>query len=110
MTSRASCVLKKIISVIIVLMIASSVFVSAFAAEDVLDVDRTGNFTFKIVSSDSGQHIGGGSVAVYKVADLLKNGEYVLHDEYKTLDVDLDKLKNSDESWQRTDEDIALFI
>ena len=76
-----------------------------------IDVDRTGEVTFKITSSESKDDIiEGGSIALYKVATVDKYGEYTLLPDFATLEVDVNALEDTDESWGDAAEAIALYI
>ena len=84
---------------------------AAAGVEGTIDVDRTGTVTFKITSSEAPyEAIGGGSVAMYKVATIDEHGVYTLLPEFATLGIDLNALVDSDESWQEAAESIALYI
>ena len=100
----------RILSVLIVILMALCAVIPA-AAAGYVDVDRTGEVTFKITSSDSeNEPIGGGSIALYKVATVDKYGVYTLLPEFATLDVDVNALEDTDESWSGAAEGIALYI
>ena len=102
----------RIICTAFVIIMALSAAIPAAAASDgeYVDIDRTGTITFSITSSETEEYIGGGSIAMYKVASVDEHGVFTLLPEYATLDVDVNALEDTDESWSATAEAIALYI
>ena len=107
-TSKA--VLCRMLCAMIVLIMTLGAVVPA-AAAGVVDVDRTGEVTFKLTSSENeGEVISGGSIAIYKVATVDENGVYSLLPDYATLGIDVNALEDTDESWSSTADNIVLYI
>ena len=56
------------------------------------------------------EHIGGGSVALYKVATADSAGHYHLTSDFANLTVDINAFEDTDESWGEVAEEVALYI
>ena len=107
--SRRTLVIRTLCALIVIFMLSFAA-VNVAAEDQLIDVDRTGSITFVITSSETNEHIGGGSVELYKVATVDKYGHFTLLPEFSTLGIDLNALQDTDESWSETAEGIALYI
>lgn len=107
--SRSTLVIRTLCALIVIFMLSFAA-VNVAAEDQLIDVDRTGSITFVITSSETNEHIGGGSVELYKVATVDKYGNFTLLPEFSTLGIDLNALQDTDESWSETAEEIALYI
>lgn len=75
-----------------------------------IDTTRTGSVTFTINSSDTGETIGGGSIAVYRVASVDSNGIYMPESDFASLDFDVNTVAADETAWSTAAETIALYI
>lgn len=98
---------KILVCLVLTVLCAFTALVPVGAA---IDTSRNGSVTFTITSSDTGKNIGGGSIAVYRVASLNSDGTYTLEDDFASLDIDINEVAASDSKWSQAAEDIALYI
>ena len=86
------------------------VMVCVFPVFAETNTSPTGNITFTITSCETGKNIGGGSIAVYRVASLDGNGNYIPENDFSSLDININSLVYSDSDWSETAENISLYI
>lgn len=98
---------KKLLCVLLAVLCLTAALVPVGAA---IDVNRKGSVSFTITASDTGETIGGGSIAVYRVASIDSSGTYTLLDDYAPLGIDINDLVATDSSWSETAETVALYI
>ncbi len=110
MKTAAYSTVRRVLCALIVSVMVLCAVVPVLAA-DVIDVDQTGEVTFKITSSENeGEVVGGGSIAIYKVATVDKYGVFTPLPEYASLEIDINALQDTDESWSTAADNIVLYI
>lgn len=98
---------KTIICAALAVLFAVAALMPAGAA---IDTSRTGSVTFTITSSDTGEAIGGGSIAVYRVASVDSSGTYTPESDFASLDLDVNTIAADETAWSAAAETIALYI
>ena len=85
--------LKAFISTVFAITLAIASIVTVCAE---IDASRTGSITLTIVSSETGDTVSGGSIAVYRVASVDNNGVYTLESDFSSLGIDFNALTEVD--------------
>ncbi len=89
---------KKLISLLLVLMLVCTVSITAFAANELPELNRKGSVTVTVKDTESGKTVGGGSLMIYKVAYVqLDDGNFTFEytDDFADCEFELGDLSDT---------------